>query len=134
MDGCQWTNSAWGRDLDESFLAADFFAACRSRLSPFPVADPIPAWQEAILNKLPVLSEGAEDLAGHVFYVHRDDGVGQGRYGEITGMPDVAGQEMSGIFDAVTAVNVRAVQAHAGITADRLLAPTPGRSITGSAT
>jgi gag-polyprotein putative aspartyl protease len=29
MDGTQWTDSAWGRDLDESLLAADFFGTAK---------------------------------------------------------------------------------------------------------
>ena len=38
-DGCQWTDRAWGRDLDESLLVADFFgtpkpAAARKKAAP----------------------------------------------------------------------------------------------------
>ena len=44
-----------------------------------------------MLNKLPTLSEGAEDTAGHVFYVHRAQALTR-CYGEITGLADAASQ------------------------------------------
>jgi len=125
MDGTQWTNAALGRNLDESLLTADFFSAPappKPAPAPAPVPDPVPAWQEAIMNKLPVLAEGAEDRAGQVFFVHRLTALVK-TYGEITGMADVACQEIGGTFDAATAANVHAVQAHAGIAADRVVGP-----------
>lgn len=90
--------------------------------APKPAPSPVPAWQEAILNKLPVLSEGAVDEAGHVFWVHRMTALIKA-YGEITGMADVASQPIAGTFDAFAAANVRAVQAHAGIAADSVVGP-----------
>jgi len=131
MDGCQWTDSAWGRDLDESLLVADFFAVPVPP-KPAPVADPTPAWQEAIMNKLPVLAEGAADHAGAVCFVQRLQALVK-VYGEFTGMAEVACQETTGTFDATTAANVRAVQAHAGITADQVAGPmTWGVLVTGA--
>ena len=74
------------------------------------------------MNKLPVLSEGATDQPGHVFYVHRLSALVKA-YGEITALPDVACQEIVGTFDATLAANVHAVQSHAGITADSVVGP-----------
>lgn len=86
------------------------------------------------MNKLPVLSEGAADETGHVFFVHRLTALVKA-YGEITGMAEVAGQAIGGTFDAPTAANVRAVQAHAGIAADSVVGPhTWGILLVGSAT
>jgi peptidoglycan hydrolase-like protein with peptidoglycan-binding domain len=75
-----------------------------------------------MMNKLPVLTEGAEDKGGQVFFVHRLSALVK-TYGEITGMAEVACQEIGGTFDAPTAANVRAVQAHAGITQDGTVGP-----------
>lgn len=85
------------------------------------------------MNALPTLTEGARDEAGHVFYVHRLSALVK-TYGEITGLPDVAGQGIGGTFDAGLAANVRAVQAHAGITQDSVVGKnTWSVLITGSA-
>lgn len=128
-DGTQWTSRAFGRNLDQSLLAASFFAS-----SPAPAPSSVSAWQEAIMNKLPTLSEGAADAPGHVFFVHRLTALVKA-YGEITGMTEAAGQVIGGTFDAPTAANVRAVQAHAGITADSVVGPqTWGILLVGSAT
>ena len=71
------------------------------------------------MNKLPVLQEGAADHAGSVCFVQRLQAL-VAAYGRFTGLPDVACQEMTGTFDAATGDNLHAVQAHAGITADRI--------------
>jgi peptidoglycan hydrolase-like protein with peptidoglycan-binding domain len=133
MDGTQWTPNAWGRNLDESLLVADFFAApAPPKPTPAPAPPSVPAWQETMMNKLPVLTEGAEDKAGQVFFVHRLTALVK-TYGEITGLPDVACQEIGGTFDAPTAANVRAVQAHASIAADGTVGPmTWGVLVTGA--
>jgi peptidoglycan hydrolase-like protein with peptidoglycan-binding domain len=117
-DGTQWTNAAFGRDLDESLLAADFFAApAPAPVPPKPAPDPLPAWQEALMNKLPVLAEGAEDKAGQVFWVHRAQALTQA-YGQFTDTAAAACQMVTGTFDAATVSAVKAVQEHARITAD----------------
>ena len=123
MDGTQWTNRAEGRNLDESLLAADFFAApAPPKPAPAPAPPSVPAWQEAMMNKLPTLAEGAADHAGAVCFVQRLQALTK-VYGEFTGMTEVACQETTGTFDATTAANVRAVQAHAGITQDSTVGP-----------
>ena len=84
------------------------------------------------MNKLPVLAEGAEDHAGQVCFVQRLQALVK-VYGEFTGMAEVACQETTGTFDAATAANVRAVQAHAGITQDSTVGPmTWGVLVTGA--
>lgn len=50
-DGTQWTSHALGRDLDESLLAADFFGSA-------PPVPPVPSWQEAMMQALPVVQQG----------------------------------------------------------------------------
>ena len=94
--------------LDESFSSLTSSAPCR-HLSLHP--RPVPAWQEAMLNKLPTLSEGAEDKAGQVFYVHSAQALVH-LYGQITGLADAACQMVTGNYEAATAACVRAVQGH----------------------
>ena len=126
MDGTQWTSSAWGRNLDESLLLADFFG------TPAPPAPPAD-WQAVLMNKLPVLQDGSTDMPGEVFFVHRAQALVK-VYGEITGLADAACQEFTGTFDAVTRVAVQQVQAHAGLATDGVVGPrTWGVLVAGSA-
>lgn len=66
-DGTQWADMTGTLTCDQSLLLPDFFAA-----SP---ADPSPALtpqeMSRIMNALPVLSPGAADKAGEVFFVRR---------------------------------------------------------------
>jgi hypothetical protein len=61
-DGCQFTDLAFGRPLDQSMLLPDFFAVTPSPV-PQPAPAPLPApslnWLEAIVRELPVLQQGA---------------------------------------------------------------------------
>lgn len=116
--GIQFTDDG---PYDTSVLSKAWLADQSGKPKP-PVPPTVPAWQEAMMNTLPVLAEGAQDEPGHVFYVHRMTALLR-TYGEITGLPDVAGQEVGGIFNAATASNVHAVQAHAGIAADQVVGP-----------
>ena len=130
MDGTQWTDRAWGRDLDESLLLADFFGAAPA---PKPAPAPVPGWQEAMMNKLPVLQEGAADKAGEVSFVHRMQALVK-VVGEITDLADAACQVTNGTFDAATKVAVQQVQAHAGLATDGVVGPrTWGVLVAGSA-
>jgi len=100
---------------------------------PAPTPVPVPAWQEAILNTLPVLSEGAVDEPGHVWFVHRAQALIR-LYGEITNLPEAAAQQVTGTFDAATKQAVIAVQAHHGLTQDGIIGPlTWGLLVAGSA-
>jgi hypothetical protein len=117
-DGTQHTDRAFGRDLDQSLLVADFFAVA---VKPAPPAAPsAPPWQETLLNSLPVLSEGAADESGHVFFVHRAQALVK-VYGQITGLPEAAALEVSGTYDAAAKAAVQQVQEHARITVDGIV-------------
>lgn len=98
---------------------------------PKPAPPSIPAWQEELMNKLPVLQEGATDEAGHVFYVHRMQAL-VAVYGQIAGVAEPA-VAADGVFGPVTAEAVRAVQAHAGITEDGVGPQTWAVLVTGGA-
>jgi peptidoglycan hydrolase-like protein with peptidoglycan-binding domain len=119
-DGTQWTAGAFGRDLDQSLLTADFFAVPAPQ--PAPAPSPVPAWQEALMNKLPTLSEGAADQPGHVFFVHRAKALAR-VYGEITGLAEAAALPVDGTYDAATKAAVQQIQEHMKITADGITGP-----------
>lgn len=115
-DGTQHTDRAFGRDLDQSLLLADFFAAPVTTPAP-PAAPSAPPWQETMMNNLPVLSEGAADEAGHVFFVHRAQALVK-VYGQITGLAEAAALDVTGTYDAATKAAVEQVQGRARITVD----------------
>ena len=122
-DGTQFTDRALGRDLDQSLLAADFFGT----VTP-------PDWQEALMNKLPTLQQGAADKPGQVYFVHRMQALVK-VFGEINGMSTVACQLTNGTFDAATKAAVEAIQVHKGLTVDGVVGPkTWGVLVAGSAT
>jgi peptidoglycan hydrolase-like protein with peptidoglycan-binding domain len=130
MDGTQWTNRAFNRDLDQSALLPDFFGAPAPK--PPPTAPP---WQEAIMNQLPVLREGDADKPGEVYFVSRMQALVK-VVGLLAGndLTNAACQEMTGTFDAATAAAVRQVQEDRKITADGEVGPvTWSVLITGSA-
>ena len=132
----QWVSfSGYDLDLAESTLPFWDTQAKPPRppVNPKPAPSPVPAWQEAMLNKLPTLSEGAEDKAGEVFFVHRAQALVH-LYGQITGLADAASQMVTGNYESATAACVRAVQGHVGITADGIVGPqTWSVLVTGSA-
>lgn len=83
---------------------------------------PVPSWQEALMNKIPELSEGARDEAGHVFWVHRLQALTR-VYGEITGLADAAALTVTGVFDAATKSAVQQVQAREHLAEDGIAGP-----------
>jgi lysozyme len=90
-------------------------------------------WQEALMNRLPTLQQGATDKAGQVFYVHRLQALLR-VYGEINAITAAACIGVTGTFDGPTAVAVKAVQAHKGLVQDGICGPmTWGVLIAGSA-
>ena len=97
-DGTQWTSSALGRDLDESLLTADFFAA----------APPV-NWQEAMMRALPILKQGA--TGADVKTVQALSGA-RGHACKV-----------DGVFGPATATAVAACQRSAGVTADSVVGP-----------
>jgi lysozyme len=76
-----------------------------------------PDWQEAMMNKLPVLKQGDADKAGQVFYVHRAQALIR-VFGEINGIAAAACIGENGTFDGPTAVAVKAIQAGKKLTVD----------------
>lgn len=100
-DGTQFDDRALGRDLDQSLLAADFFGV--------PVPDPVPAWQEAMLNALPVLRKG--DSGPDVRTVQALC-VARGH-----------ATAVDGSFGNATALSVAAVQRSHGLTPDSVVGP-----------
>lgn len=112
-DGTQWTDRAFGRSLDQSLLDESFFAVS----SPLPTAPSAPPWQETLMNQLPELAEGAQDQAGHVFWVHRLQALVK-VYGQFIGLAGAAALEVTGTYDAATKAAVEQVQEHAKLTAD----------------
>lgn len=79
-------------------------------------------WQEALMNKLPTLAEGAKDQAGHVFYVHRMQAL-IACVGHIKAIPSAACVIPNGEFDAGTVAGLKAIQAAWGLTQDGVCGP-----------
>ena len=100
-DATQFTDQALGRDLDESLLAADFFGA--------PVPSSVPAWQEAMMQALPLVKKGDTGSA-----VRTVQALCVAR-GHATAV--------DGAFGASTEIQVQAVQRSHGLTADGTVGP-----------
>jgi hypothetical protein len=115
-DGCQWTDRAWGRDLDESLLVADFFAAPAAP-GPKPAPSPVPAWQEAMMNALPVVKLGDTGEA-----VRTVQGLCIARGHQVT---------VDGDFGPATHEAVTAVQAAARIAQDGSVGPATWPALAG---
>jgi len=103
MDGTQWTSRAWGRNLDESALLADFFGA------PAPGPPVVPAWQEAMMDALPELSEGASDAGLPHWYVRRAQACANAVFDTTL--------TIDGVFGAATKAAIMVIQQRSGIPA-----------------
>ena len=100
--------------------------------APAPAPPSIPAWQETMMNKLPVLQEGAADHAGAVCYVHRMQALVKA-VGEIKNLDLAVCQEITATFDATTKAAVQQVQASFNLAADGIVGPqTWGALVTGA--
>lgn len=94
---------------------------------------PASDWQEALMNKLPTLKQGAADKSGQVYFVHRMQAL-LACVGRIKSIPSAACIIPSGEFDAGTAAGLKAVQGSFGLTQDGVCGPqTWGVLIAGSA-
>jgi len=110
-DGCQWTDRALGRSLDQSLLAADFFGP--------PAPPPVAPWQEAMMQTLPVVSvtQNANDAHNARWFVHRIQAIANECY---HASPRLT---VDGAYGAATADAVKAIQQARGLTADGIVGP-----------
>ena len=94
-DGCQWTETAMGRDLDQSLLLPDFFGT--------PKPSPAATWTEKIMQQLPEVKQGATGnvvrtvqglcvARGHAVTV-------DGSFGNLTRAAVAACQKVAGIAE-----------------------------------
>jgi len=102
-DGTQWNPNAMGRDLDQSLLAADFFGTP-------PAPSPVPAWQEAAMKALPLVSQGSTNTNA----VRTVQGLLCARGHAVT---------VDGNFGPATLAALRALQKAHGLTADGIAGP-----------
>ncbi|HEV2370934.1 MAG TPA: peptidoglycan-binding domain-containing protein [Streptosporangiaceae bacterium] len=112
-DGTQHTDRAYGRDLDQSLLLADFFAVPAPQPAPVPQPVPSPApvpdWQEVMLQALPEVRQG--DTGDHVRTVQ---GLLIARGHQVT---------VDGDFGPATHDAVAAAQHDHGVPADSVVGP-----------
>lgn len=115
MDGTQWTDHFQGRNADASLLLPDFFG----KLSQQFVLTP--AQMGAIMNSLPVLKQGAADVAGQPFYVRRM----QLLVANVGAWKNIPGTTLTvdGDFGPATLNAVKAFQGGCGLTADGVCGP-----------
>lgn len=70
-DGCQFTATAMGINLDRSLLLPSFFDPRPAPPKPPHPTPAPPSWQEAMLNALPTLKQGDKDGPGKIEFVGR---------------------------------------------------------------
>ena len=112
-DGTQWTDRATGRALDESLLAADFFAA---------TPPPAQNWTDAMIANLPTLVQGNADKAGAVQYVRRMQALVK-VIGDVNKLPAASAVAVTGTYDRTTWLGVLAIQKMFGLTQDGAIGP-----------
>lgn len=114
-DGTQWTDAALGRNLDQSLLLPDFFGA-----APAPIPPTVPPWQEAMMQALPVLRQGA---TGPDVRTIQSLAIARGH-----------ATAVDGVFGNATRIAIEACQRSAGVTVDGIVGlVTWGVLVTGSA-
>jgi peptidoglycan hydrolase-like protein with peptidoglycan-binding domain len=125
----QWVSFA-GFDLDLAESLLPFWDTQAKapkpppKPAPSPAPDPVPAWQEAMMNKLPTLQEGAKDTA-EPWMVRRVQALCNA-----LGTPCA----LDGDFGAATKTAVETVQRDHGVTVDGTVGPvTWSVLVTGSA-
>ena len=123
MDATQWTSSAFNRNLDQSLIADDFFTGSAAA----------PSWQEAVMNALPTLQQGARDVTGQPLTVHRVQVLvaGIGAWNQLGAVTQVTAD---GAFGPSTAAGVKKVQQFFGLTQDSTVGPATWKAlVTGAA-
>lgn len=118
-DGTQWTDQAFGLNLDRSLLVPEFFDP---RPAPKPVPVPTTNWQEKMMNDLPTLKQGDEDKPGRVFYVTRAKALTRA-IGIINDLPKAKVLPVDGVYDDTTHAAVAEVQRMFGLAADGVTGP-----------
>lgn len=106
MDGTQWTDTALGRNLDESLLVANFFGAA----APTPAPGPTTIDAGAILATLPILASGANDSKLSHRYVARVQ--------TLCNLIENTGLKIDGVYGATTVAAVKKVQTAYKLSAD----------------
>ncbi len=101
-DATQYDDRALGRDLDVSLVADDFFG-------PAPHPSPVPSWQEAMLQALPVVKQGD---TGPVVRTVQALCVARGH-----------ATAVDGVFGPATGLSVAAVQRNHGLAPDSAVGP-----------
>lgn len=133
--GADWTDAAHlhsgdqmtqyvsfqNEDVSEASSALPFWDTRGPAPGP-PSPSPVPAWQETMMNALPVLSEGAADRAGAVDLVGRVQAL-CAWLATVRHLPAAAGLPADGSFGPRTAAAVKAVQSSFGIAADGVVGP-----------
>ena len=121
-DGTQWTDRAFGRALDQSLLAGDFFAVLSQAPAPGPSPSPVPAWQEALMNALPALQQGSQDHPGAVQFVRRVQAL-VACIGAANGFGPVTELKQDGDFGPTTEAGVKRIQEFFSLTQDGTVGP-----------
>lgn len=128
-DASQFTQVAYGRNLDQSLLLPNFFDPRPAPPVPHPVDPPKPTpvpepvkptWQEAMMNALPTLQQGDHDEA--VAYVGRMQALIQ-LVGERNHLEKASAQHTTGVFDDMTKAALEEVQDFFKVTADGVCGP-----------
>ena len=119
-DGTQWTQTALGRSLDQSILLPGFF-------DPRP-PPAVPAWQEAMMNVLPTLQQGAADDPGRVKFVHRAQAL-TALVGTLNGLHAAQALAVDGAYDESTTLAVAAVQKFFGLKEDGVTGPATWKAL-----
>lgn len=106
MDGTQFTDTAMGRNLDESLLVADFF----STVAPAPAPSPTYVDVDTLLNSLPILALGATDAKLSHRYV--------ARLQTLLNLLENSGLKIDGVFGATTQTAVKKLQSDYKLSTD----------------
>jgi len=118
-DGCQFTSTALGINLDRSLLLPDFFdpRPAPPRPAPKPAPEPAPAgptWEEVMMNALPTLKQGDKDGPGKVAYVGRMQALIK-YIGQVNNIESASGLTVDGDFGPHSVNALLAVQAFFGL-------------------